>query len=172
MRRVLSEKLNGTLRSPVLPDRQKNISFQVGGTAQQRGPTGLQPFAKLNYKNYRALHVRRLKWETFSPPDDPRFATHYAELMTILDNPKFPDQLSALGGGDGGNYRLHHGTRAAENPRSSGMRAERLCCTWRKKKLPEVKGHLRPLHFEGAEPSSLEQITGRRFKRTITVQGV
>jgi len=36
--------------------------------------------------------------------------------MTMFDNPKFPDQLSALGG-DQENYRLPW-EKAAENPRS------------------------------------------------------
>ena len=53
---------------------------------------------------------------TFEPPADERGLRVYAELMTMFDNPKFPDQLSALGG-DKANYRLPW-EEAAANPRS------------------------------------------------------
>ena len=46
--------------------------------------------------------------------------------MTMFDNPKFPDQLSALGG-DKENYRLPW-EKAAENPRSY-FGVTRSCCT-------------------------------------------
>ena len=41
-RTPLSDKLNGTLRSPVLPPGKAYISFQVAGPAQQRGAAGLE----------------------------------------------------------------------------------------------------------------------------------
>ena len=71
---------------------------------------------QLNYKNYRALTSNELQWITFSPPDDRDSLRTYAELMTMFDNPKFPDQLSALGG-DQQNYRLPW-EKAAANPRN------------------------------------------------------
>ena len=52
---------------------------------------------------------------TFSPPDDRESLRTYAELMTMFDNPKFPDQLSALGG-DTENYRLPWEKAAWRNP--------------------------------------------------------
>ena len=71
---------------------------------------------QLNYKNYRALTSGDLHWVTFSPPEDRDSLRTYAELITMFDNPKFPDQLSALGG-DQQNYRLPW-QKAAANPRS------------------------------------------------------
>lgn len=112
---TVSSKLNGTLRSPVLPAGKKQISFQVLG--QRSSAVRLvSNHCQLNYANYRALTAPELLWVTFSPPEDRESLRTYAELMTMFDNPKFPDQLSALGG-DGGNYKLPW-EKAAENPRS------------------------------------------------------
>lgn len=112
---ALSDKLNGTLRSPVLPTGKTHISFQVAG--QRSSALRLvSNNCQLNYKNYRALTTDSLQWITFSPPPDRDSLRTYAELMTMFDNPKFPDQLSALGG-DAANYKLPW-EKAAENPRS------------------------------------------------------
>ena len=112
---ALSDKLNGTLRSPVLPPGKQHISFQVVG--QRSSALRLvSNNCQLNYKNYRALTSDALQWITFSPPEDRDSLRTYAELMTMFDNPKFPDQLSALGG-DTANYKLPW-EKAAENPRS------------------------------------------------------
>ena len=112
---ALSSKLNGTLRSPVLHTGKKHISFQVLG--QRSSAVRLvSNNCQLNYANYRALTSSDFQWVTFSPPEDRESLRTYAELMTMFDNPKFPDQLSALGG-DGANYKLPW-DKAAENPRS------------------------------------------------------
>jgi hypothetical protein len=112
---VLSEKLNGTLRSPPLTAGKKQISFQVVG--QRSSAVRLvSNNCQLNYKNYRALTSDEPQWVTFELPEDAAALRTYAELMTMLDNPKFPDQLSALGG-DKENYRLPW-EKAAANPRS------------------------------------------------------
>lgn len=112
---VLSSKLNGTLRSQVLPAGKKNISFQVMG--QRSSAVRLvSNNCQLNYSNYKALISPALQWMTFTIPDDRESLQTYAELMTMFDNPKFPDQLSALGG-DKDNYKLPW-DKAAENPRS------------------------------------------------------
>ena len=111
----LSDKLNGTLRSPVLPLGKKNISFQVIG--QRSSAVRLvSNNCQLNYKNYRALTSADWQWITFTPPDNRDELRTYAELMTMFDNPKFPDQLAALGG-DNDNYRMPW-DEAAKNPRS------------------------------------------------------
>ncbi len=111
----VSERLNGTLRSPVLPAGKKYVSFQVAGE-RSSALRLVSNHCQLNYKNYRALTSSSLQWITFSPPEDAESLRTYAELMTMFDNPKFPDQLSALGG-DAGNYKLPW-DQAAENPRS------------------------------------------------------
>jgi mono/diheme cytochrome c family protein len=156
---ALSEKLNGTLRSPVLPAGKKNISFQVLG--QRSSAVRLvSNNCQLNYKNYRALTSGELQWVTFSPPDDRESLRTYAELMTMFDNPKFPDQLSALGG-DKENYKLPW-EKAAENPRSYfGLTRVVLHDTPEPPK-PEIS-HLRPLFAEPA-PTTLADLTTRYAK--------
>lgn len=151
---VLSEKLNGTLRSPVIPSGKKNISFQVMG--QRSSAVRLvSNNCQLNYKNYRAListaNSPQLEWITFQPPEDRENLRTYAELMTMLDNPKFPDQLAALGGDKDNNYRLPW-EKAAENPRSwFGVTRVVL----HDGEVPKAElSHLRPL-FMSTEPASL-----------------
>lgn len=111
----ISDRLNGALRSPVLPAGKRHISFQVMG--ERRGAVRLvSNNCQLNYKNYRALPGDGLQWVTFSAPEERAVLRTYAELMTAFDNPKFPDQLSALGG-DPTNYKMPW-EKAAANPRA------------------------------------------------------
>ena len=153
---ALSDKLNGTLRSPVIPLGKKNISFQVFG--QRSSAVRLvSSNCQLNYKNYRALTTADLHWETFSPPDERESLRTYAELMTMFDNPKFPDQLAALGG-DPGNYRLPW-EKAAENPRSYFGITRVVLHDVGEPPRAEVT-HLRPL-FAGNEPPSIADMATR-----------
>jgi hypothetical protein len=159
---ALSDKLNGTLRSPVIPLGKKHISFLVAG--QRSSAVRLvSNHCQLNYKNYKALTSSDLHWETFSPPDDRNALQTYAELLTMFDNPKFPDQLSALGG-DKENYRLPW-EQAAKNPRS-WFGITRVV-------LHDVAGppkpglaHLRPL-FADPPPASLAAFA-TRYQETIS----
>jgi hypothetical protein len=94
---ALSERLNGALRSPTLPKGKKHISLYVlGGKAAAARLVSNN--CQLNYKNFRYLKNDRPSWVTFAISDLPGLR-QYAELMTKLDNPKFPDQLGELGGG-------------------------------------------------------------------------
>jgi len=112
---VISQKLNGTLRSPLLTNGMAKISFQVMGR-RSSAVRLVSNNCQLNYQNYRALTNTTFQWVTFTPPPDAESVRVYAELMTMFDNPKFPDQLSALGG-DKANYKLPW-EKAAEDPRS------------------------------------------------------
>lgn len=153
---ALSEKLNGTLRSPVLPLGKKNISFQVLG--QRSSAVRLvSNNCQLNYKNYRALTSADLHWETFSPPDERDALRTYAELMTMFDNPKFPDQLAALGG-DKDNYKLPW-DKAAENPRSY-FGITRIVLHDGSEPPKAEMGHLRPL-FAGNDLTSHADVLSR-----------
>src|ERR1019366_3180701 len=67
---------------------------------------------QLNYRNYRYLKSNELHWITFPIPADAENLRVYAELMTKFDNPKFPDQLGALGGGK--DYRVPWELAAAD----------------------------------------------------------
>ncbi len=153
---VLSDRLNGTLRSPVLPTGRAFISFEVQGRHGSAARL-VSNNCQLNYKNYQALTSDDLHWVTFSPPADRESLRTYAELMTMFDNPKFPDQLSALGG-DAANYRLPW-EKAAEDPRSSfGITREVLHDAPEPPK-PEMS-HLRRL-FEGDEPRTIDDVLER-----------
>jgi hypothetical protein len=152
----LSDKLNGTLRSPGLPIGKGYISFQVMG--QHSSAVRLvSNNCQLNYKNYQALTLSDLHWVTFSPPSDRVGLRTYAELMTMFDNPKFPDQLSALGG-DKENYRLPW-EKAAENPRSYFGITRVVLHDDPNPPKPEMS-HLRRL-FAGDAPKSLDEVAAR-----------
>ena len=75
----------------------------------------------------------------------------------MFDNPKFPDQLSALGG-DKANYRLPW-EKAAANPRSF-FGVTRVVAARRRRAAPPELSHLRPL-FAGAGPASLADLAAR-----------
>jgi hypothetical protein len=153
---TLSEKLNGTLRSPVLPHGSKRISFQVMG--QRSSAVRLvSNNCQLNYKNYRALTNAELQWVTFELPENSDSVRVYAELMTMFDNPKFPDQLSALGG-DKENYRVPW-ERAAADPRSFFGVPRVVLHDGAEVPRPEL-GHLHSL-FAGPEPAALADVAGR-----------
>ena len=91
--------------------------------------------------------------DNLQPPEERESLRTYGELMTMLDNPKFPDQLSALGG-DKDNYRLPW-EKAAENPRSwFGVTRVVL----HDGEVPKAElSHLRPL-LAANEPASLADL--------------
>jgi hypothetical protein len=152
----LSDRLNGTLRSPLLSTSKKHISFQVLG--QRSSALRLvSNNCQLNYKNYKALISNDLQWITLTLPDDAAGLRVYAELMTMFDNPKFPDQLSALGG-DSANYRLPW-EKAAENPRSYFGITRVVLHDASEPPKPEV-GHMLPL-FAQTEPPTFEDVPDR-----------
>lgn len=162
---TVSDKRNGTLRSPVIPPGPKYISFQVAG--QRSSAVRLvSNHCQLNYKNYRALTQPELSWITFPLPEDRESLRTYAELMTLLDNPKFPDQLSALGG-DPENYRLPW-EKAAANPRSY-FGVTRVVLHDTSEPPRDDLEHLRELVMDasGAEvPESLEDLALRYATRS------
>ena len=152
----VSEKLNGILRSPVLPGGKKWISFQVVG--QRSSALRLvSNNCQLNYRNYKSLISPDFKWITFEIPEDRESLRTYAELMTMFDNPKFPDQLSALGG-DKENYKLPW-DKAAENPRSYFGITRVVLHDEKPAPQPELR-ELRPL-WTGGAPRSLEEVAER-----------
>jgi hypothetical protein len=135
---VVSDKLNGTLRSPVLSAREgeapaeprplqksgsagaspsrhrKYLSFQVLGD-RAAAVRLVSNNCQLNYRNFRYLKKDELHWITLPIPEEADGLRVYAELMTKFDNPKFPDQLGSLGGGK--DYRIPW-EKAASDPRS------------------------------------------------------
>ena len=157
----LSARLNGTLRSPVLPSGKKFISFQVLG--QRSSAVRLvSNNCQLNYANYRALTSDQFQWVTFTIPDDRESLRTYAELMTMFDNPKFPDQLSALGG-DRVDYKVPW-EKAAADPRSWFGVTRVVCHDGPEPPRPELS-HLSPL-FAGSGPKTLAELA-TRYEATI-----
>jgi hypothetical protein len=111
---ALSERLNGVLRSPAIAPTHKYISFQVlGGNAS--AVRLVSNNCQLNYRNFKYLTKNELHWITFPIPAEADSLRVYAEVMTKFDNPKFPDQLGALGSGK--DYRVPW-DKAAADPRS------------------------------------------------------
>ena len=110
-----SQKLNGTLRSPVLTTDAKHVSFQVVGE-HTSAVRLISNNCQLNYANYRALTSAQPTWVTFPIPTNARDLYTFAELVTKFDNPKFPDQLGTLGG-DSRNDRVPW-SEAATDPHS------------------------------------------------------
>ena len=162
---TLSEKLNGTLRSPLLPRGAKKISFQVLG--QRSSAVRLvSNNCQLNYRNYRALTSNDLQWVTFALPDDGNDLRIYAELMTMFDNPKFPDQLSALGG-DRDNYKLPW-DKAAANPRSFFGLTHVVLHDGPELPKPEL-GYLRRLFAptQGADADDSPELLAARYSAAV-----
>jgi hypothetical protein len=112
---ALSQRLNGALRSPVLSKGKKYISFHVRG-GRYAAVRLVSNSCQLNYKNFRYLKSDAFGWVTFAIPEDVDALREYAELMTKLDNPKWPDQLATLSGGEA-NQRVPW-AEAAADPRS------------------------------------------------------
>ena len=94
---LVSEKLNGTLRSPVLPTNKSHISAYVLGEHTSAFRL-ISNNCQLNYNNYRALTSAEPTWVTFKLPQQASSLWTFAELVTKYNNPKFPDQLGTLGG--------------------------------------------------------------------------
>ncbi len=108
-------RLKGALRSPVLPAGRRRISFHVVGE-HSAAVRLVSNSCQLNYANYKALTSAAFGWVTFEIPTDVESLRTYAELVTKLDNPKYPDQLGTLGG-DKENHRIPW-EQAFADPRS------------------------------------------------------
>lgn len=156
---TVSQKLNGRLQSPILTKGKKHLSFQVLG--QKTSALRLvSNNCQLNYKNYRALTNDSLHWITFDPPTNTDQVRVYAELMTKLDNPKFPDQLGTLGK-DTRNDRIPW-KEAMADPRSYFGITRVVMHDCKETPKPGLD-HLMPL-FDGensSKPKTFEEIATR-----------
>jgi hypothetical protein len=157
---VLSDKLNGTLRSPALVTNKKFISFRVLGE-RASAVRLVSNNCQLNYRNYRYLTSNQLQWITFSLPADAESLHVYAELMTKFDNPKFPDQLGTLGG-DKRDYRIPW-EQAAADPRSHFGVTQVVLHDQPRPPQPELT-HLRSV-LGGSPPATSEALSARFVRR-------
>jgi hypothetical protein len=152
----MSQRLNGAVRSPVLPGGHGFVSLRVlgGRTAAVRLVSNN---CQLNYKNYRVLKSDKLGWVTFGVPEEVEQLRGYLEVMTKVDNPKFPDQLGQLGGDDV-NMRVPFDAAAADGRSYFGIVRAVLHDT--PEPPPEVPAFLRLL-FGRAAPLSLDEVAAR-----------
>jgi hypothetical protein len=152
----LSQKLNGAIRSPVLPGGHKFVSIRALGrhTAAVRL---VSSNCQLNYKNNRVLKSDDLGWTTFAVPEEVEMLRAYVEVMTKLDNPKFPDQLGTLSGDDV-NMRVPYEQAAADTRSYFGVTRVVLHDT--PEPPAEVPTYLRPL-FAAPTPATNEAVAAR-----------
>ncbi len=91
---VVSEKLNGTLRSPFLPKNKKFISLQVmGGKLSARRTIIDNCYLGENYK---VLDQDSLSWLKLPALSEQKRLPAYVELVTKFDNPRIPDRPDVL----------------------------------------------------------------------------
>ncbi len=151
----LSERLNGALRSPLLPAGKKYLSLRVlggkGGAARL-----VTDGCQLNYHHFKYLTGDRAGWVQLTLNTGRLDLRQYAELMTKLDNPKFPDQLGTLSGG--ATSRIPY-EQAVADPRSC-FGVTRAVLHDLAESPRDERTHLRPL-FAGPEPGSAAELAGR-----------
>ena len=86
---LLTDRLNGTLRSPLLPSNKKYASFQLMG-----GKFAARRVIVDNCvigEGHELLDHAELRWEKVSTKDAQKFPV-YLELNTKSDNPRLPDR--------------------------------------------------------------------------------
>jgi len=94
---LLTARLGGSFRSPILHTTRKHLSLQVLGN-ERAVVRIVSNNCQLNYVNYKVLQSDTPTWITFEPAADNQKLRAYIELVTKFYNPKFPDQLATIGG--------------------------------------------------------------------------
>jgi hypothetical protein len=162
---VLSARLNGTLQSPDLLSRpRKYISFLVRG----RYGSVVRLVAnncQLAYVNARYLDSDEPHWVTMTVPENPAGMRVYAELLTILDNPKFPDSAAFLGGDGSLNVKLPWAEAIKKFEHSYFGVSQVVLHDGPETPRPELR-HLLPL-FRGAAPVGLAE-WATRHREVVT----
>ena len=93
---LLTEKLNGALRSPYLPRDRKYISFRVLGGRLAAWRTVLDNC--MLSERYQVFEQERLGWIKVPLRDEHDGYRIYAELVTKHDNPRLPDRPDRMKG--------------------------------------------------------------------------
>jgi len=153
---LLSDKMNGALRSPVLPKTQGKISFEViGGNFSLT--RAIFNNCQLNYDQQHSIHHPEWSWVTVIVPEGAEKFYPYAELLTYWDNPKFPDPLGTLGK-DIENQRLPY-VDHSKNPRTwFGIRR---IVTHREPAPPQDEMAYLDRLMDNRAPANLQQLAGR-----------
>lgn len=90
---LVTDRWNGSVRSPMLPVGKKFVSLQVmGGKFAARRV--IVDHCVIG-EDYDLLETPRLRWERVSTKDAAKFPV-YLELNTRTDNPRFPDRPGRL----------------------------------------------------------------------------
>jgi hypothetical protein len=103
---LVTDRWNGSLRSPMLPAEKKFVSFEaLGGKFAARRV--ILDHCVIG-ENYDVLDSPRLRWEKVSAKDAGKFPV-YLELNTKTDNPRFPDRPGRLKKNPGASPRSYFG---------------------------------------------------------------
>ncbi|HTU17621.1 MAG TPA: PSD1 and planctomycete cytochrome C domain-containing protein [Gemmataceae bacterium] len=149
----LSSKLNGALQSPVLASRSRRyMSLLVCG---KHGSTArlVCNNCQLAYVNARYLDCDEPHWATITIPKNPADMRVYAELMTVFDNPKFPDPSAGIAGDNSANVELPWEQAIRSRERSYFGVSRVVMHDEPEVPKPELR-HLLPL-FQGNKPARL-----------------
>ena len=87
---VLSERLNGALRSPYLPKDKKFLSLRIMGGKLSARRTIIDNC--MLGEDYKLLGSGELSWVTVPTKHEQTSLPAYVELVTKLDNPRLPDR--------------------------------------------------------------------------------
>jgi hypothetical protein len=157
---TLSEKLSGTLRSPLITGNGgKRISLEVLGRHASEAMLVSHNCQLSDTHNRQPLALDQLGWVTFKLPDDPAALRCYLDLATMFDNPKFPDPIEKpVYKQAGENYRVPW-DQAAADPRSFFGITRVVVHDDPKPPAPE-RSHLRAL-FAGPAPASPGEAAAR-----------
>jgi hypothetical protein len=163
---TLSDRLNGALRSPVLPApnnepgavRGTRISFEVLGQHHSDVKLVTHHCQLADDVRWQRLGDDRLSWVTFKMPEDPVAVHAYAELTTKFDNPKFPDPIIKGNSKDKEDYRIPW-DKAVASPRSSFGLTRVVVHDETKPPKPDLS-HWQPL-FDAPLPGSSAEAADR-----------
>ena len=144
---ALSERLDGALRSPLVPKEKKFVSLQVMGGSMGAWRTVLDNC--MLGEDYKLLDWESPRWLKIQNRDDQPTLPYYVELVTKADNPRIPERPNRLKvtlEQMNSPYSYFGITRAVlhdidESPRDELSHMSRL--------------------FDGDSPSSLEALTDR-----------
>jgi hypothetical protein len=91
---ALSERLNGALRSPLLPKDKKFVSVQIMGGKLGAWRTVIDNC--MLSEDYQTLDHTSMQWLKISNRTDQPTLPFYLELVTKADNPRIPDRPGRL----------------------------------------------------------------------------
>ena len=144
---VLSERLDGALRSPLIPKEKKFVSLQVMGGKMGAWRTVLDNC--MLGEDYKLLDWGAPHWLKIPNRDDQPTLPFYVELVTKSENPRIPDRPK----------RLKVTTEQMNSPESYFGMTRAVLHDIDETPRDELS-HMARL-FDGESPSSLEELADR-----------